>query len=162
MSRVAPITFLVSNEEQQRKVPHSIKMSMDWGDFHYSYHSRTPGSLLPKESVKFQLAPFCVQSFNVNIAVFHGLAASPLTRTSNFKGTLHRISEFCIKNVNLGDMITTQGCMWWNSNQCSGKKGKEKLFLFCFSPDFTSFVIFFHSRKWRTPPQNLLQFIYYL
>lgn len=49
--------------------------------------------------------------------VFNSLAASLLTPTRNFKGALLWIPQSCIKNVNLGDMLTTRPCMLPNSNE---------------------------------------------
>lgn len=48
--------------------------------------------------------------------VLNSLAASPLTPTRNFKGVLLWIPQSCIKNVNLGDMLTTEPCRLPNSN----------------------------------------------
>lgn len=59
----------------------------------------------------------CWVLMSISQTVFNSLAASLLTPTRNFKGALLWIPQSCIKNVNLGDMLTTQLCMLQNSNE---------------------------------------------
>jgi len=109
----------------------------------------------------------CWVLMSISQTVFNSLAASPLTPTRNFKGALLWIPQSCIKNVNLGDMLTTRLCMLSNSNDESDHSGqgrKEKLTMpsacqpvhlstwpsICFFPrifDFLAFFLAFILRK---------------
>lgn len=59
----------------------------------------------------------CWVLMSISQTVFNSLAASLLTPTRNFKGALRWIPQSCIKNVNLGDTLTTRPCTLPNSNE---------------------------------------------
>lgn len=60
----------------------------------------------------------CCVLMSISQTVFNSLAAcSLLTPTRNFKGALRWIPQSCIKNVNLGDTLTTRPCTLPNSNE---------------------------------------------
>lgn len=70
----------------------------------------------------------CSVLMSISQTVFNSLAASLLTPTRNFKGALLWIPQSCIKNVNLGDMLTTRPCMFPNSNEDSdhSRQGRKE------------------------------------
>lgn len=70
----------------------------------------------------------CWVLMSISQTVFNSLAASLLTPTRNFKGALLRIPQSCIKNVNLGDMLTTRPRTLPNSNEDSDhlERGRRK------------------------------------
>lgn len=70
----------------------------------------------------------CWVLMSISQTVFNSLAASLLTPTRNFKEALLWIPQSCIKNVNLGDMLTTRPCMLPNSNEDSdhSRQGRKE------------------------------------
>lgn len=68
----------------------------------------------------------CRVLMSISQTVFNSLAASLLTPTRNFKGALLWIPQSCIKNVNLGDVLTTRSRMLPNSNEDSDQSGQER------------------------------------
>lgn len=70
----------------------------------------------------------CWVLMSISQTVFNSLAASLLTPTRHFKGALLWIPQSCIKNVNLGDMLTTRPCMFPNSNEDSdhSRQGRKE------------------------------------
>lgn len=70
----------------------------------------------------------CWVLMSISQTVFNSLAASLLTPTRNFKGALLWIPQSCIKNVNLGDMLTTRPCTLPNSNEepDPSRQGRKK------------------------------------
>lgn len=100
-----------------------------WGKFHYSSHTGMPKlPSFPKGTLwNFNWHhSMCWVLMSISQTVFNSLAASPLTPTRNFKRALLWIPQSCIKNFNLGDMLTIQLHMLPNSNEDSDHSSQRR------------------------------------
>lgn len=113
---------------EQSRIQHETKMSKvrEVSLFISHWHSQLP-SLLKGTLWNFNWHhSICQVLMSISQTVFNSLAASLLTPTRNFKGALLWIPLSCIKNVNLGDMLTTRSRMLPNSNEDSDQSRQER------------------------------------